>query len=246
MIGVFDSGLGGLTVVREIIKKFPQEDLIYLGDTARVPYGTRSAEIIIKFSVECALFLQKQGVSKIIIACNTASAYAFEAVRKSVNIPVSEIINFGARGTFGGKKIGVIGTRATINSRMYEKKIKEINPDANVISMATPLLVPLIEEGEITGEIVEAALKKSLAGLFDIDTLVLGCTHYPVVSGIINKMFPAVRLVNPGEELAKEWVSEGGSGLDKYYFTDLPGRYVEVAEMFLGQKLTGKVERVIL
>jgi glutamate racemase len=241
MIGIFDSGLGGLTVVKEILKKYPKEDLVYLGDTARVPYGTRSPETIIKFSVECAQFLQKQGVDKIIIACNTASAYAYEEVKKAVKVPVWEIISYGARGAKEGKKIGVIGTRATINSGMYEKKIKEFNPEAEVISVATPLLVPLIEEGEIEGEIIQAVVKKSITGLEDVDTMVLGCTHYPIIGKFIYK-----KLVNPGEELVREWISEGGSGIDKYYFTDLPGRYINVAEMFLGQKLTGKVERVII
>ncbi len=245
-VGVFDSGLGGLTVVKELKKKWPGQRIIYLGDTARVPYGTRSPEVIKKFAVECARFLEGKKVDKIIIACNTASAYAFGEVRAAVSVPAWEVISYGAKGTRGSKKIGVIGTRATIGSGRYEEEIKKINPGAEIKSAATPLLVPLVEEGETSGDLIEMAVGKSIAGMAGAETLILGCTHYPVIAPVIKKQLPGVKLVNPGEELAREWPGENTGGEDEYYFTDMTDRYVRVAEMFLGGKLTGKAERIQL
>lgn len=245
-VGVFDSGLGGLTVVKEIKKKFPQEQIIYLGDTARVPYGTRSPETIVKFSMDCMKFLEQQGVNKIIIACNTASAYAYEEVKKEFSGPVFEMISWGAKGAvdIGAKNIGVIATRATVKSGMYEKKIRELKSDVKVRSVATPLLVPLVEEGEVQGEIIEAAIRKSLTDLYDVESLVLGCTHYPVVAEEVQKILPRVRLVNPGVELAKAWEAENDGGEDVFCFTDMTERYKDVAEMFLGGEISGKLVQV--
>jgi glutamate racemase len=246
-IGIFDSGLGGLTVVKEIKKKYPEVQIIYLGDTARVPYGTRSPETIIKFSLECARFLVDKGIGKLIIACNTASAYAYEEIKKIVKIPVLEMISYGAAGTVGYKKIGVIGTRATIKSGIYEREIKKINPGATVTSVAAPLFVPLVEEGEVAGELIEMAIKKSLEELKEVEALVLGCTHYPVLAPVIQKLLPGVKLINPAEELARGLDVKNGAvkrGEDEYCFTDMTERYTQTAEMFLGGKIEGKAERV--
>jgi len=247
-LGVFDSGLGGLTVVKELKKKWPGVQIIYLGDTARVPYGTRSPETIIKFSLECAHFLADKGVEKLIIACNTASAYAYEEIKKAVKIPVTEMISYGAAGTVGSKNIGVVGTRATIKSGAYEREIRKVNPGVTITSVPTPLLVPLVEEGEISGELIEMAVKKSLRRLEGVDALVLGCTHYPVLVPVISKILPGVRLINPAEELAKSLNVVGSRSsateADEYYFTDLTERYMKTAEMFLGRKMKGKVEQV--
>lgn len=245
-LGVFDSGLGGLTVVAELKKKRPGVQIVYLGDTARVPYGTRSPETIIRFSMECARFLADKGVEKLIIACNTASAYAYEEIKKIVKIPVLEMISYGAAGTVGYKKIGVIGTPATIKSGAYEREIKKINLKAVVKSIPAPLLVPLVEAGEVKGELAEIAVRKYLNNFkgFGMEALVLGCTHYPwlrrVIAGQIGK---GVKLVDPARELANnpELVNETGegSGDDIYYLTD-------VTETFLAQGIMGKMVKVEL
>jgi len=223
-IGIFDSGLGGLTVVAEIKKVQPRADLVYLGDTARVPYGSRSPETIIKFSLECANFLMNQGVECIVIACNTASAYALETIKKSINIPVYDVITPAKIEATKYLNVGVIGTKATIKSGAY-----------SVPGRACPLLVPLVEEGEITGEIAEAVVKKYLQG-FDVEALILGCTHYPYLIDVISK-YTNAKLINPGECLARNLPKFEGVGKEKYYVTDL-------TESFLAKGLM--TERVII
>lgn len=211
-IGVFDSGLGGLTVVKEIKKRFPKTKIIYLGDTARIPYGTRSPETIQKFAVEDAKFLQSKNVSQIIIACNTASALAFNEVKAAVSVPVYEVITPAKKAAEKiGKNIGVIGTKGTINSGAYGH-----------IGVACPLLVPFIEEGDLDSPALIIILKKYLSHFEKIDTLILGCTHYPFIADLIQEIIgPQVKLINPGEELAKELKLEEAPGEDEYYVTDL-------------------------
>lgn len=209
-IGVFDSGVGGLTVAREIMRQMPQEQIIYFGDTARVPYGSKSRDTIIGFSRQIAKFLLTKNVKAIVIACNTASAFALEAIQKELSIPVFGVIRPGAiaaANTTKSGKIGIIGTEGTVNSRIYTHTISQLCPEVQVYEKACPLFVPLVEEGwlydSVTIEIAERYLNE-LQG-YDIDALVLGCTHYPLLRHTVQKvMGPEVKLVNPAYETAKQ------------------------------------------
>lgn len=209
-IGVFDSGVGGLTVAKEIMHQIPNERIVYFGDTARVPYGNKSKETVTKFSRQIVHFLQTQRVKAIVVACNTASAYALDELEKEVEIPIIGVVKPGAKvaleATRNGK-IGVIATEGTIASAIYSRYIKEINQDANVIEKACPLFVPLVEEGLWRDPVTDEIAKRYLTELIDIDidTLVLGCTHYPLIRETVGKiMGEGVTLVNPAYETAKE------------------------------------------
>lgn len=207
-IGVFDSGVGGLTVAREIMNQLPNENIVYFGDTARVPYGSKSKETIITFSKQISQFLQTKNVKAMVIACNTASAFALEALKADTNIPVVDVIEPGARAaakTTKNNKIGVIGTVGTVNSGIYSEYLRKIKPEALVYSRACPLFCPLVEENwlydSVTIEIAERYLSE-LKG-YGVDTLVLGCTHYPLLRHTIQKvMGEHVQLVNPAYETA--------------------------------------------
>lgn len=207
-IGVFDSGVGGLTVAREIMRQMPNERIIYFGDTARVPYGTKSKETVTRFSKQIARFLQSHQVKTIVVACNTASAYAIEDLEAELDIPVIGVVKPGARMaadmTRNGK-IGVIATEGTIGSGLYTKYIKSIREDATIYGKACPLFVPLVEEGlwedPVTVEIARRYLNELID--LDIDTLILGCTHYPLIRSTIGRvMGDDVTLVNPAYETA--------------------------------------------
>ena len=192
-IGIFDSGVGGLTVVKEIFKALPNEKIIYLGDTARVPYGTKSEQTIKRFSIENARFLKKFHVKLIVVACNTASSIALPVLRKRFRIPIVGVIRPGARkaeAVTRNGRIGVIATPTTVRSNAYKKEIKRISGDKKVISRACPLFVPLAEEGWLNGKITLDIVKKYLGPLTrkKIDTLVLGCTHYPLLRSVISKV----------------------------------------------------------
>jgi len=251
-IGIFDSGLGGLTVVKEIIKLLPNEDLIYLGDTARVPYGTRSKETIIKFSFEDANFLLEKDIKCLVIACNTSSALAGAELKKKLKIPVFDVITPAlkvAKEISKSGKIGVIGTRGTIGSGAYSVSF----------SKACPLFVPFIEEGEIEGEAIEMIAKNYLSDFNkeNIDTLILGCTHYPIIKDIIEKEIGnIVKLVDPGISVAnelKEFLTKNKmlknqtkNGQRNYFVTDYTERFVKVAEMFLGEKIKSRLRKINL
>lgn len=209
-VGVFDSGVGGLTVAREIMRQIPNEKIIYFGDTARVPYGSKSQDTVTRYSRQIVRFLQTQKVKAIVVACNTASAYALNELEKEIDIPILGVVKPGAKvaaeATKNGK-IGVIGTEGTINSRIYTTYIRQINENINVIGKACPLLVPLVEEGllkdPVTDEIAMRYLNEFID--LDIDTLILGCTHYPLIRSTVGKiMGDKVTLVNPAYETAKE------------------------------------------
>lgn len=208
-VGVFDSGVGGLTVAREIMRQMPDETIVYFGDTARVPYGSKSKETIITFSRQIVKFLQTKNVKAIVIACNTASAMALETVSEELDIPVIGVVKPGAYTAAQSTKnnrIGVIGTEGTINSGIYTEYLREIKPNVQVFTKACPLFVPLVEEGllydSVTIEIADRYMSE-LKG-YDIDTLVLGCTHYPLIRHTIQKvMGDNVNLVNPAYETAK-------------------------------------------
>lgn len=209
-IGVFDSGVGGLTVVREIMRNLPNERIVYFGDTARVPYGSKSPETIIRFSKQISRFLQSQNVKAIVIACNTASALALDAVEAELNIPIIGVIRPGAymaAHATQNKRVGIIGTESTIRSRMYDRLIQEQDPEIVVFGKACPLFVPLVEEGWLKDSVTEEVAKRYLSELLrkDIDTLVLGCTHYPLIRSLIGKIAgEQVTLVNPAYETAQE------------------------------------------
>lgn len=234
-IGVFDSGVGGLTVVKEIMHQIPNEKIVYFGDTARVPYGNKSKETITKYSEQIVRFLREQKVKAIVVACNTASAYALDEIEKEVDIPIIGVVKPGAKvaseATRNGK-IGVIATEGTIGSGIYSRYIKEINDDADVFGKACPLFVPLVEEGLLQDPVTDEIAKRYLAELIDIDidTLVLGCTHYPLIRKTVGKiMGEDVTLVNPAYETARELKElleekdllrkeESGLGDNKYQF----------------------------
>ena len=209
-VGVFDSGVGGLTVAREIMRQLPNENLVYFGDTARVPYGSKSKNNIIRFSRQIIRFLQTKNVKAIVIACNTASALALETVEKEIDIPIIGVIVPGARAAVQETKngmIGVAGTEATIRSETYTKVIKSMNPDAVVIGKPCPLFVPLVEEGFAKHKITEEVIDIYLSDMkkTDIDTMILGCTHYPLLrSRIIEYFGEKVHIVNPAYETAMD------------------------------------------
>ena len=208
-IGVFDSGVGGLTVAREIMRNLPNERIVYFGDTARLPYGSKSKETIIRFSRQIIRFLRTQDVKAIVIACNTASALALEEVEKELDIPIIGVVKPGARVAAAAtvnNLVGVIGTESTIHSHMYRQTIQAINPDITVFGRACPLFVPLVEEGWLKDSVTEEIATRYLKDLLDqgIDTLILGCTHYPLLRSLIRKITGEhVTLVNPAYETAK-------------------------------------------
>lgn len=209
-IGVFDSGVGGLTVAREIMRNLPNEHIVYFGDTARVPYGSKSKDTIIRYSRQIIRFLKTQNVKAIVIACNTATALALDTVEKEFDIPIIGVIKSGARvavDTTVNKRVGVIGTESTINSHMYHKLIQELDPDVTVYGKACPLFCPLVEEGWLKDPVTEEVAKRYLDELLqqDIDSLILGCTHYPLLRSLLRGIVgDQVNLVNPAYETAKE------------------------------------------
>lgn len=209
-IGVFDSGVGGLTVAREIMRQIPNEKIIYFGDTARVPYGSKSKDTVTRFSKQIVRFLQSFDVKTIVVACNTASAYALDELEKEIDIPIIGVVKPGAKvasEVTGNGKIGVIATEATIGSQIYTKYIKELNKDVTIFGKACPLFVPLVEEGLWQDPVTDEIAKRYLTELIDIDidTLILGCTHYPLIRSTLGKiMGESVTLVNPAYETARE------------------------------------------
>ena len=258
-IGIFDSGVGGLTVLRQVAGRLPHESILYLGDTARVPYGTKSPETVIRYARACAGVLLARGIKLLIVACNTASAFAIDTLRDDLEIPVLGVIEPGARAAVARTKsgrIGVIGTSGTVASRAYPDTIAALDPKARVYGAACPLFVPLAEEGWTRGETPRLIAQKYLRGLLrkNIDTLVLGCTHYPLLSHVIGETAgKAVRLVDSAEETAKT-AAETLRALDKlapsgtppvyrYLVSDSPGSFTKTGKRFLGRDL-GPVEWV--
>ncbi|MCD2491991.1 glutamate racemase [Lacrimispora sp. NSJ-141] len=209
-IGVFDSGVGGLTVAREIMRQIPDERMVYFGDTARLPYGTKSKETVIRYSKQIIRFLKTKQVKAIVVACNTATAQALEEIKNGLDIPVIGVIDAAARvasEVSRNGRIGVIGTTGTIESGMYEKALKEYNPQVQVYGKACPLLVSLVEEGWLHDSVTEEVVSRYMKDLEykSIDTLILGCTHYPLLRSIFRKVAgEGVTLVNPAYETAME------------------------------------------
>ncbi|MFO0722957.1 MAG: glutamate racemase [Myxococcota bacterium] len=259
-IGVFDSGVGGLTVLRTIHRLLPERDTAYLGDTARVPYGTRSPETIVRYALNAARFLvSREELGVLVIACNTASAVAVEAVAEAVPVPVIGVIEptakHAARTSQSGR-IGIIGTRGTIASGAYERAIKAARPDAETFAAPCPLFVPLAEEGwtELEDPVADLTARRYLLPLLAerIDTLVLGCTHYPLLGGVIRKVVgEQVRLCDASEAVAEDlkvlaqgrpsW-APNPNPLRRYYLTDLPKGFSAVAERFLEAPIGAPIE----
>lgn len=208
-IGVFDSGVGGLTVVREIMRALPQEGIVYFGDTARVPYGSKSKETVTRYSRQIIRFLESQNVKAIVVACNTASAMALDEIEKEIKVPIIGVVKPGAKvasETTENGKIGVIGTEAMIRSNVYTSYLEQIDPKVQVIGKPCPLFVPLVEEGLLQDPVTDEIAMRYLSVLIDsqIDTLILGCTHYPLIRSTIARiMGEHVTLVNPAYETAR-------------------------------------------
>jgi glutamate racemase len=261
-IGIFDSGVGGLTVYRALHAALPDERFVYLGDTARIPYGTRSLSTVERYAMENARFLDAHGIKLLVVACNTASALALPAIRDVVHVEVIGVIEPGARAAAEasvGKRIGVIATEATVRSRAYARAIANLEPEAEVIARACPLFVPLAEEGWAETDEARSIAAKYLRKIREssVDTLVLGCTHYPILRRVIQEtMGRDVRLIDSGEAAAHDVkamlearglararrdVDNDGArerslcdDLDHFYVTDAAERFSRVAERFLG------------
>lgn len=248
-VGVFDSGVGGLTVAREIMRQLPRENMVYFGDTARVPYGSKSRNNIIRYSRQIIRFLQTKDVKAIVIACNTASALALDAVKEETDIPIIGVIEPGARAAVQATEngmIGVAGTEATIQSETYTKVIRKMRPDAVVIGKPCPLFVPLVEEGfakhRITEEVIDIYLSEMKQT--DIDTMILGCTHYPLLRSRIMAYFgEKVHIVNPAYETAvdlKKILDESGmanlsdaAAAYEFYVSDAAEKFTRLANTIL-------------
>ena len=250
-IGVFDSGVGGLTVAREIMRNLPSEKIVYFGDTARVPYGSKSKDTVIRYSIQIIHFLEEQQVKAIVIACNTASAFALDAVKDELDIPVLGVIEAGAKVAAKetrNKRVGVIGTLGTVGSGIHEAYLKQLDPEITVIGKACPLFVPLVEEGWLHDPVTTEIVSRYLQELKDkeIDTLILGCTHYPLIRSTIREvMGEGVRLVNPAYEtalqlkalLAEMDISSSGTGEEdfpyRFYVSDLADEFKDFANSIL-------------
>ncbi len=260
-IGVFDSGIGGLTVVKRLSSTLPKEDIVYFGDTARVPYGSKSNSTVIEYSFQDSKFLLSKNVKAIVVACNTSSSIALAELKKVFSVPIIGMIEPGALSAIKATKngrIGVIGTRATISNKAYSTQIKKINPEISIFEKACPLFVPLAEEGWIkhkaTFEIAEEYLKELRDQ--NIDTLVLGCTHYPILSEVIQEVIGNdVELIDSGIASAESVKTEldrydlntnkYSSGNQEFYVSDIPVKFKEVAEIFLGREIS-KVQKIDL
>jgi len=252
-LGVFDSGLGGLTVVRALREALPHEHIVYLGDTARVPYGTKGAATVVRYALGCAKHLVDRGVKAIVIACNTVSAVAPERLRVELDLPVLEVIGPGARAAVAATRtgrIGVLATAGTIASGAYAREVSQQSTRAEVIGQAAPLLVPLAEEGWIDGEVPRLAVRRYLEPLAraNVDVVVLGCTHYPLLRAVIEDearalVGPATRVVDSAHAAALDvrdflrargLARASGDARTQLLVTDMPRSFAEVAARFLG------------
>jgi len=252
-IGVFDSGIGGLTVVKRLASTLPSESIIYFGDTARVPYGSKSNSTVIEYSIQNTKFLLQKNIKALVVACNTASSIAIPDLKKMFDIPIIGMIEPGSKMALiksENNKIGVIGTRATISNLAYSKEIKKIDNSADVFEKPCPLFVPLAEEGWIKHQATYEIAEEYLRELREkgIDTLVLGCTHYPILSEVIQKVIGGdVTLIDSGiasSEVIKSKLEKldllndsNKPGGQEYYVSDIPSKFKEVAELFLGKEI---------
>ena len=252
-IGIFDSGIGGLTVARSVFKELPNENIIYLGDNARLPYGTKSKETVILYSIECLKFLLQKKVKLIVIACNTSSAISLNFLRKITKIPVIGVIEPGSRGAVQKSKnhqIGVIGTQATINSKAYQNNIKKLDTKAGIYAKNCSLFVQLAEDGWTDTRIAQMIAREYLQDFknTNIDTIIMGCTHYPLLKETIqSSVGKNINLIDPGEETAKDvrrtleemdlLNRSKKKGYHKFFVTDFPINFKKISERFLGKRI---------
>ncbi len=260
-VGVFDSGIGGLTVVRELVRQLPAESIIYFGDTARVPYGPKSPDTVRRYSREIASWLQQQGVKAVVVGCNTATAHALPTLRDELGLPVVGVVDPGARAAVRSSesgRIGVIGTMGTINSGAYERAIRTLAPGATITTRACPLLVPLVEEGWLDTEATRLIVREYLEPLIGarIDSLVLGCTHYPLLKPLLHDVLgAAVRLIDSAEETAAETgrvlaehglaAPAGAAPRHRFVASDAPQQFLQIGQRFLGTTID-RVETITL
>ncbi|GHU51618.1 glutamate racemase [Clostridia bacterium] len=255
-IGIFDSGVGGLTVVSEFLKILPAEEIIYFGDTARVPYGSKSKEIVTKYSTQIMNFLTEKNVKSVVIACNTVSSNSYAELAAKFELPIIEVVSAGANEcvrTTKNNRVGVIGTERTIKSGAYEKYINEINPDISVYSKACPLFVPLAEEGWVNNSVSAITAEIYLQELIDkdIDALVLGCTHYPLLLNQINKVCGSVSVINPAQATAlkmkslldeKQLCRSGNvAPAHSFFVSDNTGKFGKICNLVLPRKYDAKL-----
>lgn len=260
-IGIFDSGIGGLTVAKEVVKRLPNESIIYLGDTARVPYGTRSKEVITQFAKELTNFLLKRNVKTLVVACNTISAVALSEIEKMSPVPVIGVVKPAVKKALEvtkNKRIGVIGTQGTIQSKAYEDEIKSKDAVAQVFSVGCPLFVPLAEEGLHNDKVTKLVAEDYLHDLTSsrIDTLILGCTHYPLLLKAISETVgDGVKLVDSAEPTVDELInilenenmlSDGSKITHEFFVTDAPERVFKIAKHFFGSEMKNKIKKVTL
>jgi glutamate racemase len=255
-IGVFDSGIGGLTVLRALVEELPNEDFIYLGDTARLPYGTKTDEVIIRYSRENTEFLLAKGIKMLVVACNTSSAVALEAIARDTTIPVIGVIEPGARAVVKASrtgKIGVIATEATVASGAYTRTIQSLRPRAEIYTRACPLLVPLVEEGWTDNDVAERTVSYYLESLKQsgIDALLLGCTHYPLLVAMFERVLgPEVKVLDSATATAAavrerlrvlKLVRRAAQGNRSFFVTESPERFVRVGRRFFGPQVESAV-----
>ncbi len=255
MIGIFDSGLGGLTALKEIHALTPGENLIYFGDTGRVPYGTRSVETIIRYAKQDAAFLLSKGVDAIVVACGTVSTTALPELRKTLPVPVIGVVEPAAEAAVAAtknKKIAVIGTTATVRSGAFERAIHALDEGIEIVTQDCPLFVPLVENGFLDGEIPRLSCEFYLKKIREsgADTLILGCTHYPLIADCIRRALPGVTMINTGAEAARHLVKtvgrREGCGEVRYFVSDDPALFAASASLFLGEDLRGRAEKIVI
>lgn len=255
-IGIFDSGVGGLTVLQQVARLLPRELLVYLGDTGRSPYGTKSPEVVTRYACENTDFLVARGLKMLVVACNTASAVALETLRERYPMPVVGVIEPGAQEAVRcskSRRIGVIGTEATITSGAYTRALRALDPAIEVYTRACPLFVPLVEEGWIDNEAARATITLYLHSFKEsaVDTMILGCTHYPLLKNSIAEFLGrGVQLIDSAEETAKVvratlarygLARRKGNGRSSFFVTDVPDRFVKVGARFLGEQVESAV-----
>jgi len=262
-VGVFDSGLGGLTAVKRIADLLPGEDIVYLGDTGRVPYGGRSRETIVRYAIEDTEFLCSKDIKALVVACGTVSTNAIDEVKNAAAVPVFGVVESAVKKAAAVTKngrIGILGTKATVKSGVFEARLKELIPHVSVTVQACPLFVPLVENGRTSSEdgVLLAVAEEYLAPLkaAGVDTIIMGCTHYPIIAETIGKiMGEGVSLVDPGAETAadlaallerEDMLSGKSEGVSRYYVTDSAEGFAESASLFLGTNVKGGVERISL
>ena len=251
-IGVFDSGIGGLTVLKALVEELPNESFVYFGDTARVPYGTKSAPVVKQFSLQNSLFLLKQEVKLIVVACNSASATALDFLQERLSLPILGVIIPGVKAAsveMDDGIVGILGTRATIDSGVYQKELLKLNPECRFIAKACPLFVPMVEEGLVTGDIPMKVIDHYLRDMKEsgIRTLILGCTHYPLLKDAIAEyMGSSVKIVDSAastatevrqELLANDILNDKPGGVRKLFASDVSSGFAEMAERFFGEGL---------